>query len=1092
MRTEANSSRTNSKRHTSRGLRKTDNPVNRERRQESVNDARQRYKSTHSSVPTGKKFPGPVGHEAGDSSENLKSSSRTKDTISHMPKSGVNTAEKLGSKSIKHNDSILQGNKPYRKHHKIDSGKHKAGSSHLDEQKGETFHSQVKTTDHNLLGQRTEAPVRSTKKQPTTKIQPSPVSKDSRSQLGGRSGMHVNTTEVNSTPKLDEKMERKPPEKGDEQSLLGSNYKLKENQEEKKERTLLNPAIDVTKTYGHYREELKGENHKVDFPRNKEQSDVDDYASDFDDATSDSSSTTNSVTSTPTKDVFLSTGPTNTNHKERKQPLSTAAPQLIDFNRSLTIHKRGISQRLQQRATDLKRLIELEMDCCLSLFDLKPLDEYSNYILRFGKTNRCQAQTQTQDDAIDKDVQTELIEYCPGGGVWTQWPPLDNGECSGRPENFRIIGSFCKNRLQSHIENISDKYMDDLLRDFSSTFQTSSSLTSSKHGIHTLSDSIISQINLMLTILKEEQIPELVDSLQDRHIVPDDEDFVQPFAQINAENSENEEAAAPQPSLHGDSGCVACAFAPFNGDALLTIHCPTTICLPNSLDDLTGFVYPAGEIIFVWSISSGSCAPKHQLYCPGLSETGFRGANITRAIFSPDADASMVIGGLADGSLCIWDLRTSPYGLCSMQIFVSPPTSSDPSGYPRTVYAKAPIYSTSGIDIHQITPSQTSNPDSESQITGGPDSRQSKSTQVQLHHNHSHKRHSVPIVDIQLTRSVKRSDASSTSFQCAALDQSGELSLWMVLRPSKVKTQNIIENLAGSRTDLGLRPAEHVAQMVCLAYIVPKLTVVLPIRPQFAEINSRSSPGLDKMKNIEEKSVLALRTKPTINTTTLAVSNRGFFLLGFSSGMIAKLARSSNQSVYPRQFKQPSNQATVRCLAVHPVEQFEVFLAGYADGLIRLFHFDRPNPLYEWNLSENRDCELAAVKLIWSYNRPALFFCLDSSGRVTSFDLIDAIPSHPCGIQIQSDMSNLSSTVHNPEMVIHVPAVKTGANRVYDFALSRGVLVSSSGRPQIISAFALIYPEAVKIHWLDRRWSLMIENELQRTTDILEQLLYDV
>lgn len=427
----------NAKKHTSRGLRKTDNSVNRERRQESVNDARHRYKSTHSSVPVGRKFPGPVGHEAGDSSETLKSSSRLKDTISHTPKSGVSTADKIGSKSTKHNDLTLQENKPYRKHHKVNSGKHKTGSSHLDEHKGETFHSQVKTTDDNLLGQHIEASVRSTKKQPTTKIHSSAVSKDSRSQIGGHSGMHMNTTEVINIPKLEEKMERKSPEKGDEQSPLGSSYKLKGNQEEKKERNLLNPATDVTKTYGHCHEESKDDNHKVDYPRSKEQSDVDDYVSDFDEATSDWSSTTSSVTSAPTKDVVLTTGPTDTNHQERKQPLTNAAPQLIDFNRSLTIHKRGISQHLQQRANDLKRLIELELDCCLSLFDLKPLDEYSNYILRFGKTNRCQAQTQTQDDAIDKDVQTELIEYCPGGGVWTQWPPLDKGECSGRPENFR-------------------------------------------------------------------------------------------------------------------------------------------------------------------------------------------------------------------------------------------------------------------------------------------------------------------------------------------------------------------------------------------------------------------------------------------------------------------------------------------------------------------------------------------------------------------------------------------------------------------------------------------------------------------------------
>ncbi|TPP56252.1 hypothetical protein FGIG_03969 [Fasciola gigantica] len=1074
------------KRHTSKGLRRPDNSTNRDRQQENTTEVRNKYKAGNASVTTRKKFMGPAGHEAGDSWETSNSVSRLKESLSIASKLDVNATTKSGSKSAKRGDPVLHTNRSTRKHHTVDSGKNKTDSVSISEQKREMPHNQFGVPGENVVAQWAENVTRITKKHSDTKSNSLYVPKESRSQDRERSDVHVSS----SAQKSHETVNRRPPEKGDSKFVSNLSNKSKEYQETTKEMRLPKASIENNdKDNVHNREEATDERH-INSPLSKDRSDIDEYMSDFDDAASDWSSAANSVTNTPSKETVSVPYPCNTIQKGRKPSVISAAPQLIDFNRSLTIHKRGIYQRLQQRATDLRRLIELELDSCLSLFELKPLDEYSSYMLRFGKANRCQAQTQTQEDAIDKDVQTALIEYCPGGGVWTQWPPLDRGECSGRPRNSRVMGSLSTSCLQSHVDSISETYMDDVLKDFIGVFENKSSLKGSKRGVHLLPNSIISQMNIMLTILKEEQVPELVESLQDRHIVPDEADFIQPLPQCNDESSENE-ATALQPSLHGDSGCVACAFAPFNGDALLTIHCPTTILMPNPLDDLTGFVYPAGEIIFVWSISSGSGAPKHQLYCPGLSETGFCGANITRAVFSPDVDASMVIGGLADGSLCIWDLRSSSYGLCSIQILAPPPSASDSSSYTRTVYAKAPIYSTSGVDIQQITPGHATNFGSESHSTIGSSAQLQQSNQIWEPCTRSqNKRHSVPIVDVQLAHSANRPETAASSFQCVVLDQSGELSLWMVLRPSRSKTQNIYETLAGSQTDLGLRPAEYVVQMICLAYIVPTLSMLSPVYCSFYTINGQSTLNPDKLCDIQEKCGSPMRTKPKINATTLGLSSRGYFLLGFSSGLIMKLARSLNQLVYPRQFQQPSNRATVRCIAVHPITEFEVFLAGYADGFIRLYHFGRPNPLYEWNLSENRNCQLSAVKLIWSHNRPAVFFCLDSSGRVSSFDMIEGM-SHLRDSTIRSDSSQCGSPIQNPGMSIHVPAVKTGSNRVNDFALSRGVLVSSNGRPQIISAFALIYPEAVKIHWLDQQWSQMIENELPRTTDLLHHLFED-
>ncbi|VDP73257.1 unnamed protein product [Echinostoma caproni] len=498
----------------------------------------------------------------------------------------------------------------------------------------------------------------------------------------------------------------------------------------------------------------------------------------------------------------------------------------------------------------------------------------------------------------------------------------------------------------------------------------------------------------------------------------------------------------------------------------------------NPLNDRTGFVNAAGELIYVWSISSGSGAPKHQLYCPGLSETGLRGANITRAIFSPDTDASMVVGGLADGSLCIWDLRASRFGMCPTRNDPVRSSDSDQSDYRRIMFAKAPIYSTSGVDIQLVTSTQSAFMDSKSKLHEAESRRRCSTNEVHRQHYYraQSQHHSVPIVDVQLTPSA-RCDPCLTTFQFAALDESGELSLWMVLRPARSTVYNIYESLAGSQTDLGLRPAEHVVQMVCLAYLIPTL-------PLDFELGDWST-----MEGVEEvgDQMLPLRDKPKINATTLALSGSGDFLLGFNNGAIVRLSRSSKQSVYPRQFGQPWNRAAVRCLAVHSIAEFKFFLAGYADGFIRMYHINQPEPVYERNICDICDCQLSAVKLIWSTSRPSIFFCLDSSGRITSLDMVEVLHEGNMDEEIDCAQKHTMASV-NQGLVIHVPSAKLEQQRVYDFALSRGVLVSSNGQTQIMSAFALIYPEAVKIHWLDSQWSHGTGEELKLTRDRFSQL----
>lgn len=104
---------------------------------------------------------------------------------------------------------------------------------------------------------------------------------------------------------------------------------------------------------------------------------------------------------------------------------------VIDFTRSLMKMRNTMGANLQRRAAELQRFIELEFTVCATLFDLKPMDEYSGYMVRFGRSNQVQALVQTQDDMLGREIQTDEVSMCVGGGKWTQWPALDNGECCG-------------------------------------------------------------------------------------------------------------------------------------------------------------------------------------------------------------------------------------------------------------------------------------------------------------------------------------------------------------------------------------------------------------------------------------------------------------------------------------------------------------------------------------------------------------------------------------------------------------------------------------------------------------------------------------
>ncbi|KAJ3282961.1 WD repeat-containing protein 60 [Borealophlyctis nickersoniae] len=88
-------------------------------------------------------------------------------------------------------------------------------------------------------------------------------------------------------------------------------------------------------------------------------------------------------------------------------------------------------QRMAKRAKELSNLIELDVGI-YDIFDLAPLNEYELYIRNYGSSNTVQAYTQSNEDSIEHEVQTDDWDV---EDKWCQAPPdlsVDVG--SGAPE----------------------------------------------------------------------------------------------------------------------------------------------------------------------------------------------------------------------------------------------------------------------------------------------------------------------------------------------------------------------------------------------------------------------------------------------------------------------------------------------------------------------------------------------------------------------------------------------------------------------------------------------------------------------------------
>ncbi|XP_018654080.1 hypothetical protein Smp_141850 [Schistosoma mansoni] len=613
---------------------------------------------------------------------------------------------------------------------------------------------------------------------------------------------------------------------------------------------------------------------------------------------------------------------------------------VLDFEQPNRLLSHHVSSNVKCRANDLLKLVGLSLNEFTSVFELKPIDEYGFYTLHSNKCkDRNHCHVQTNDDAFHREVQTEPIDI--SYDVWTQTTSDENGEFCRRvgSNNNSLINDSYNLSYSNDFNHVSSKIIlrelakefclgvntynttvNDKTEDVTDTFPINEfnrpeNSTSMMNPNNRLPDNVLENLQIMLNLINEENLVNLSylskESITDRNdFQSKEDDFVEIFFQLkddcfsveskfdrdyngiqnkelqntsakNNVTSVNENEIGKLQSfsyLWENYECVACDCAPQNQTLILTIHRPVRLNQEQEeIKSLFNYSRSAGEFICIWTEIGVKPLPDRLLYCPGLSETGLKGANLNCAIFSPDNDANLLV-------------TTGFNEFLNLPVLL-------------------PTYKTSLVEYKDSTNTCK---------------LQSVDNCVTQQHNHFSPIISVKIADGDHHRYrevVKESTRDTDKFQLLALDEIGNISLWLVLMNQKYEVQNSIESLAGSQIDYCLSPGTGRLRIIRLLFIEYKST----------QINIPASLGENSLKcQIEENNWnLSNRLNNKVITTCLAITKLGNFLIGCSNGQIIHHGRTPNQTVYPKLFSRILCCSAVQTLETHPNAELHIFIAGW-------------------------------------------------------------------------------------------------------------------------------------------------------------------
>ena len=269
---------------------------------------------------------------------------------------------------------------------------------------------------------------------------------------------------------------------------------------------------------------------------------------------------------------------------------------LINFSAARARQKTQIAAKAAtSRGSELLGMIRLDI-VTFDLLDMPPI-RYEAFMKTFGKTNTLQASSQSGEDNLEVEVQTEEVTRAT---AWTQRPPTFGGQGDDLdPREVRSsllgVGWEETKALDEEVEYV----------------QSSSSLR--------LATFIQGAGEAMLTMLEEDQARR--EGSHAESVPQRDIDFADSITLLRVEQT---------PCLAG-FGVSLVEFSPDHPSSLLTVHSSSSSSSTSSL-------------LCLWNVSQPS-RPSHILTCSSL----------VSAVCLPTA--CMVVAGCAQGEMALWDLR---------------------------------------------------------------------------------------------------------------------------------------------------------------------------------------------------------------------------------------------------------------------------------------------------------------------------------------------------------------------------------------------------------------------------------------------------
>ncbi|XP_064644540.1 cytoplasmic dynein 2 intermediate chain 1-like isoform X2 [Lineus longissimus] len=112
--------------------------------------------------------------------------------------------------------------------------------------------------------------------------------------------------------------------------------------------------------------------------------------------------------------------------RDTQSSRNTAGRSFINFvSAKQRQMSRKAASKAKERGNEILKMVDLDVSA-FDMFDLPPVREYDMYIMNFGRSNTKQAYVQTNEDNIDREIQTEEIDVRT---KWCQHPPEDYTAC---------------------------------------------------------------------------------------------------------------------------------------------------------------------------------------------------------------------------------------------------------------------------------------------------------------------------------------------------------------------------------------------------------------------------------------------------------------------------------------------------------------------------------------------------------------------------------------------------------------------------------------------------------------------------------------